>query len=44
MPLNNKAVPRLFLKLGRRLGRFLKPPLSFVFVKRHGGYCNSVEA
>src|SRR5260370_19801946 len=44
MPLHNETVPRLFLELGRRLGRFLKPTLSFVIVKRHGGYCNSRQA
>ncbi len=41
MALDDKAVPRFLFDLRRRLGRFLKTPLSFVLVKRHGGYCNS---
>jgi len=39
--LDAKAAPRLFFQLGRRLGRFLEAPFAFVFVERHGGYCNS---
>src|SRR5712692_939227 len=40
MALHDKAVLRLFFELRRRLGRFLKPPFSFVLVERHGGYCS----
>src|SRR5208337_3751988 len=43
MALHAKAVPRFFFDLRRRLGRFLKAPLSFVFLKRHGDYCNSAR-
>ena len=41
MSLHHETMPRLLFKFRRRLGRFLKAPFSFVFVKRHGSYCNS---